>query len=219
MLHSCHCPQCGFLLILLVLPQTLPGHPQHGLRLWYSPFCCCCCLVTQSWLTPTTPWTIAPSLLCLWNSLGKNIGVGSILFSRGSSWPRDRTCVSCLAGGFFSAEPPGKPGHSSLGYLFLGSPSAGHPLHSFFCFLTLTWSPICVDASLTLFCLQHLSLPISPLAMHVSHSMDTYLAWPLQMTLGPNSSGRKGKGNVSRLVCLLLCWSKQTEQLRCSVFF
>ena len=35
MLHSCHCPQCGFLLILLVLPQTLPGHPQHGLRLWH----------------------------------------------------------------------------------------------------------------------------------------------------------------------------------------
>ena len=32
--------------------------------------------------------------------------------SRGSSWPRDRTLVSCLyciAGGFFTAEPPGKP--------------------------------------------------------------------------------------------------------------
>ena len=32
--------------------------------------------------------------------------------SRGSSWPRDRTrvsCGSCTAGGFFTAEPPGKP--------------------------------------------------------------------------------------------------------------
>ena len=32
--------------------------------------------------------------------------------SRGSSWPRDLTpvsCVSCLTGGFFTAEPPGKP--------------------------------------------------------------------------------------------------------------
>ena len=36
----------------------------------------------------------------------------AIPFSRGSSWPRDRTpisCVSCIASGFFTAEPPGKP--------------------------------------------------------------------------------------------------------------
>ena len=30
-------------------------------------------------------------------------------FSRGSSQPRDRTHASCIAGGFFTAEPPGKP--------------------------------------------------------------------------------------------------------------
>ena len=30
-------------------------------------------------------------------------------FSRGSSWPRDRTWVSCIAGGFIAAEPPRKP--------------------------------------------------------------------------------------------------------------
>ena len=29
--------------------------------------------------------------------------------SRGSSQPRDRTHLSCIAGGFFSASPPGKP--------------------------------------------------------------------------------------------------------------
>ena len=31
--------------------------------------------------------------------------------SRGSSWPRDRTCIpysSCIAGWFFTSEPPGK---------------------------------------------------------------------------------------------------------------
>ena len=36
----------------------------------------------------------------------------AIPFSRGSSWPRDWTCVSwgsCIKGGFFPAEPPGKP--------------------------------------------------------------------------------------------------------------
>ena len=33
----------------------------------------------------------------------------AISFSRGSSPLRDRTCVSCIAGGFFTAEPPGRP--------------------------------------------------------------------------------------------------------------
>ena len=35
----------------------------------------------------------------------------SISFSRGSSRPRDQSCVSCLIGGFFNTEPPGKPLH------------------------------------------------------------------------------------------------------------
>ena len=30
-------------------------------------------------------------------------------FSRGSSWPRIRTHVSCITGGFFTIELPGKP--------------------------------------------------------------------------------------------------------------
>ena len=33
---------------------------------------------------------------------------GSIPFSRGSSWPRDQTLVSHIAGRFFTTEPPGK---------------------------------------------------------------------------------------------------------------
>ena len=32
----------------------------------------------------------------------------TISFSRGSSWPRDWKCISCLAGRFFTTEPPGK---------------------------------------------------------------------------------------------------------------
>ena len=42
-------------------------------------------------------------LLCPWNFPGKNTGVGysRISFSRGSFRPRDGTCVSCIAGGFF----------------------------------------------------------------------------------------------------------------------
>ena len=33
----------------------------------------------------------------------------AISSSRGSSWPRDQTRVSCYAGDFFTTEPPGKP--------------------------------------------------------------------------------------------------------------
>ena len=33
----------------------------------------------------------------------------TISYSRGSSWPRDQTCVSCIAGGFFTAELWGQP--------------------------------------------------------------------------------------------------------------
>ena len=33
----------------------------------------------------------------------------AIFFSRGSSWTRDQTHTSCLAGGFFITKPPGKP--------------------------------------------------------------------------------------------------------------
>ena len=32
----------------------------------------------------------------------------AISFSRGSSRPRDSTHISCIAGRFFTAEPPGK---------------------------------------------------------------------------------------------------------------
>ena len=33
----------------------------------------------------------------------------AISFSKGSSWPRNQTRVSCTAGGFSITEPPGKP--------------------------------------------------------------------------------------------------------------
>ena len=33
----------------------------------------------------------------------------AISFPRGPSWPRDQTHVSCIAGRFFTTDPPGKP--------------------------------------------------------------------------------------------------------------
>ena len=48
-------------------------------------------------------------LLCAWDFLGKNTGTGCAISSfRGFSQPRDPTCISCLAGRFFTSEPPGK---------------------------------------------------------------------------------------------------------------
>ena len=32
----------------------------------------------------------------------------AILFSRGSSWPRDQTCICCTAGRFFTTQPSGR---------------------------------------------------------------------------------------------------------------
>ena len=41
-------------------------------------------------------------LLCPWDSLGKDTGVGCHFLSRASSWHRDRFWVSCIVGGFFT---------------------------------------------------------------------------------------------------------------------
>ena len=43
----------------------------------------------------------------------------AIPFSRGSSQPRDRTQVSCIAGGFFTIVAPGKPKNTGVGSLSL----------------------------------------------------------------------------------------------------
>ena len=45
----------------------------------------------------------------LWNYLGQNTGLCSRSLLQGSSQPRDRTQVSHIAGGFFTAEPQGTP--------------------------------------------------------------------------------------------------------------
>ena len=75
---------------------------------------CCCCLVTKLYLT-LRPCGLSPS-----GSSVHGISQTRILewvafsFSRWSSWPGDRTCNSCLAGGFFTAGPPGKSIYSLL---------------------------------------------------------------------------------------------------------
>ena len=70
----------------------------------------CCCLVAQSCRTLWDSMDGSPS-----GSSVRGISQARILewvvlsFSRGSSQLRDQTCISCLADGFFTTEPPEKP--------------------------------------------------------------------------------------------------------------
>ena len=98
------------------LPLAPPGKPQN-LKASSSKilfYYCCCCLVTQSCPTLCDPMNCSPPASSVHGILQARILEWVALsFSRGSSQPRDWTHVSCLAGGFFTSEPPGKP---SLGY-------------------------------------------------------------------------------------------------------
>ena len=49
-----------------------------------------------------TPWTVAHRLLCHGILRARMLEWVAILFSRRSSWPGDQTCVSCIAGRFFT---------------------------------------------------------------------------------------------------------------------
>ena len=66
---------------------------------------------------------------------------------QGTSWPRDQTCVSCIAGRFFTTESPGKP-KMPLGWLkWSSSGFSSHPVVFLFfalkivCKYSYFWSP------------------------------------------------------------------------------
>ena len=69
-----------------------------------------CCLVTKSCLTLLRPHGLQTTrFLCPWDSSGKYVGVGCLFFLQQILQSRDQTHVSCMAGGFFTTEPEGKP--------------------------------------------------------------------------------------------------------------
>ena len=73
-------------------------------------FSLCACLVIQCVWLFATPWTMAHQApLSLGILQARILEWVAISFSRGSFQPRDWTWVSCLASGFFTTEPPGKP--------------------------------------------------------------------------------------------------------------
>ena len=67
-------------------------------------------LVTKSCLTLATPWTVACQAPLCMGFFRQEYWSGLPSPSPGeSSQPRDRTQASCIAGRFFSTEPPWKP--------------------------------------------------------------------------------------------------------------
>ena len=67
-------------------------------------------LVAKSCLTLCDPMDYSPPGSSVHGiSQARILEQVATFFSRGSSWCRDRTRVSCIAGGFFTTEPPGKP--------------------------------------------------------------------------------------------------------------
>ena len=90
-------------------------------RAWY--YSGCCCLVAESCLALCDPMDYNPSGSSVHGILPARILEWvATSFSRGSSQPRDWTQVSYLAGGFFTAEPPGKS-DTTQGRKLLGAES------------------------------------------------------------------------------------------------
>ena len=87
-------------------------------ELWWGTHVCASAKLLQLCLTLCHPMDCSP-----WDSFVRGILQAWILewvavsFSRGSFWPRDQTrvlCISCVAGGYFTIEPPGKMGNSLI---------------------------------------------------------------------------------------------------------
>ena len=70
------------------------------------PVVYCCCSVAKSCPTLCGPMDCNPPRSSVHGVSQEWVAIS---FSRGSAQPRDWTQVSCIAGGFFTAEPPGKP--------------------------------------------------------------------------------------------------------------
>ena len=105
-------------LYLLAVQGTLKSLLQHHsskVSIWRSAFfICMCVLCAQSCLTLRDPMDCSLPGSSVHGILQSRIlEWASMPSSKGSSQPRDRTrisCGSCIAGKFFTAEPPGKPG-------------------------------------------------------------------------------------------------------------
>ena len=107
----------GGLIWRLHLPSLL--HYKHlpcfhrGLIWWVSDTCIrkhSACSAAQSCLTLPPHELCSPSDSSIHGVFQARILEWvAISSSRGSSWPRDQTCISCIPGEFFTTEPSEKP--------------------------------------------------------------------------------------------------------------
>ena len=79
---------------------------QNLLSVLFSPSVCACaqlCLTLSNPADCTPPGSSNHGIL-----QARILGWVAVPSSRGSSWPRDWTCISCIASGFCPAKPSGK---------------------------------------------------------------------------------------------------------------
>ena len=92
-------------------------------RVWVCAWVCARAQSLQLRLTLCNPMNCSPPGYSLRGSLqARTLEWVAMHSSRGSSRPRDRTCVSisCVAGKFLTAEPPGKPRKKNLNSTKIG---------------------------------------------------------------------------------------------------
>ena len=102
--HSCSLPW-SLKLMLIVISSLFPcynlclSHWVEGISLdiQHSWMVCCCYLVTKSCLTLWVPMDCSlPAFSVLEISQARILEWVAVLFSRGSSWPRDQTHISYI---------------------------------------------------------------------------------------------------------------------------
>ena len=99
--HIILCPLLHLQIFSFILRVVFSSH------LWFPLLLFSHQVVSNSFVTP---WTVAcQAPLSMEISQVRILREAAVSFSRGSSRPRDQTHISCLAGGFFTTEPPGKP--------------------------------------------------------------------------------------------------------------
>ena len=91
-------------------------HMSNYLKIMYHWYCESERVSSSAVSNSLQPHGIEPArLLCPWNSPGKNTRVGCHSLLQKIFPPQDKTLVSCIAGRFFTTEPPGNL--CSLSYL------------------------------------------------------------------------------------------------------
>ena len=110
------CPVC----LLDLWYYLVPGKTQQVWITFFFCLCYCLCelflsccifveLLSRIWLFCNPMDCSPPGSSVHGISQARILEWAAVSLSRGSSWPRDWTRVSCLANRFFTTEPPGKP--------------------------------------------------------------------------------------------------------------